>query len=48
MRRIILCFLLSLFLNFAARAIEPERVLAIVNESVAYYNANSMIRSYLY
>lgn len=39
MRRIILCFLLSLFLSFASRAIEPERALAIVNESVVYYNA---------
>lgn len=40
MRKTILCLLLFLFLNPpVTRAIEPEKVLAIVNESVAYYNA---------
>lgn len=38
MRKIILCLLLFLSLNTSAVcAIEPERALAIVNESVAYY-----------
>lgn len=40
MRKIILCLLCLLFFNpLSSRAIEPERALAIVNESVAYYNA---------
>ncbi len=40
MRKIILYLLLFLSLNpFAVCAIEPERALAIVNESIAYYDA---------